>query len=256
MTNATEGMNDAFTDDAFLGGRVHVLQPSDGFRAGLDSVLVSAAVPAKAGERVLELGCGVGVATLCLASRASNVALVGIDSSYGLIRVANENVRRNGFDRWVRFISGDVRRCPSEHVSSFDHVFSNPPFNTADSGTVSPQADRAQASVESTAPLADWVAYARLALKANGSLTMIQRTERLDELLAALMGGFGATSIFPLWPGDGTPAKRVIVSSLKGRKSPLQLHPGLVLHGPGMKFTSQAEEILRHAAGLDVRSHH
>jgi tRNA1(Val) A37 N6-methylase TrmN6 len=255
MTSAADdGRNDAFSDDAFLGGRIHALQPKDGFRAGLDSVLVAAAVPARPGDRVLELGSGVGISTLCLAARVSNVTVAGIDSSHGLIRVASENVRRNGIERWVRFTLGDVRRCPPEHVSGFEHVFANPPFNTSDSGTVSPQADRAQASVESTAALADWVAYARLALKANGSLTVIQRTERLDELLAALMSGFGATTIFPLWPGDGSPAKRVIVSSVKGRKSPLQLLPGLVLHGPGMKFTPQAEEILRHAAALDVRS--
>lgn len=254
MSNAADdGSDDFFSDDAFLGGRVHVLQPREGFRAGLDSVLVAAAVPAKPGDRVLELGCGVGVATLCLAARASNVTVAGIDSSYGLIRVANENVRRNSFERWVRFTLGDVRRCPPEHVAAFDHAFANPPYFMTEEGTQSPDAARAQASVESTATLAEWVAYARLALKPNGTLTVIQRSERMDELLAALMTGFGATSVFPLWPGDGSPAKRVVISSIKGRKTPLKIMPGLVLHGPGAKFTQPAEEILRHAAGLDVR---
>ena len=54
------------TDNAFLGGRVQLLQPRRGYRAGVDPVLLAAAVAARPGEAVLELGCGVGTALLCL----------------------------------------------------------------------------------------------------------------------------------------------------------------------------------------------
>ncbi|MEY2961347.1 MAG: hypothetical protein RLZ60_1177, partial [Pseudomonadota bacterium] len=52
--------------DNFLNGKVRVWQPINGYRAGVDPVLLAAAVPAKSGQTVLELGCGVGTASLCL----------------------------------------------------------------------------------------------------------------------------------------------------------------------------------------------
>ena len=49
--------------DAFLDGRLSISQPEKGFRAGLDSVLLGAAVGADDGA-LLDLGAGAGVAAL------------------------------------------------------------------------------------------------------------------------------------------------------------------------------------------------
>ena len=56
-------------DDAFLGGRLVLRQPARGYRAGADAVMLAAACSARAGERVLELGCGAGAALFCLGAR-------------------------------------------------------------------------------------------------------------------------------------------------------------------------------------------
>ncbi|MEO0916318.1 MAG: methyltransferase, partial [Pseudomonadota bacterium] len=61
----------ATTDNAFLGGRLQVLQPAVGYRAGADPVLLAAAVDAGPGHSVLDVGCGVGTALLCLGTRVN-----------------------------------------------------------------------------------------------------------------------------------------------------------------------------------------
>ena len=66
------------TQDGFLGGKLRVSQPKTGYRAGIDPVLLAAACPAKPGEKVLELGCGVGVASMCLMARVPEVRLYGV----------------------------------------------------------------------------------------------------------------------------------------------------------------------------------
>ena len=72
-------MLDATTRDAFLGGRVVLRQPRDGYRAATDPVFLAAACPAKSGDHVLELGCGVGAAALCLAARVAGLQILGVE---------------------------------------------------------------------------------------------------------------------------------------------------------------------------------
>ena len=81
------------TEDAVLGGRLRLKQPRRGHRVGHDAILLAAACPARAGERVVDLGAGVGAAGLALALRVdgSEVTLVEVDA--GLAALAAENAR-------------------------------------------------------------------------------------------------------------------------------------------------------------------
>ncbi|HUN50175.1 MAG TPA: methyltransferase [Candidatus Sulfotelmatobacter sp.] len=237
--------------DDFLGGRLLLRQPERGVRAGSDAVLLAAAVPAQPGERVLELGCGAGAAMLCLAARLPGLMVTGLEIDAEAAGLAAANARQNGLADRVAVIAGDIADPPATlPAEGFDHVFANPPFFAAGSGTPAPAPGRAKARMAPAADLDGWLRFAARMLRPGGSVTVIGRAERLDDLLAACRRRFGAIVLFPLWPGGGKPAKRVILQGRKGSRAGLRLAPGLVLHGGGHAYTAAAEAVLRQGAAL------
>lgn len=91
----TSGSTDT-TDNGFLGGRLQLLQPRRGYRAGLDPVLLAASVAARPGQAVLELGCGVGTALLCLGARVPGLSLTGVELQPDYAALARRMRRATG----------------------------------------------------------------------------------------------------------------------------------------------------------------
>jgi tRNA1(Val) A37 N6-methylase TrmN6 len=243
------------TDDALLGGRVRLRQPATGYRAAIDPVLLAAAVPAVAGDSVLDVGAGAGAAALCLARRVEGCRVTGIELDPDLAGLCRENAALNGFDDRVAVTQGDLTRPPpSLAAGTFDHVMANPPYLEAARASLSPDPSKAAASVEGQGDLADWVGFCLAMARPRGSVTLIHRADRLDRILACLGSQAGAIAVLPLWPKlhGGRPAKRVIVQARKGTATPLRLLPGITLHADGGGFTPRADAILREGAALDL----
>jgi tRNA1(Val) A37 N6-methylase TrmN6 len=237
------------THDSLLDGRVTLAQPRDGFRVAIDTVLLAAAVPAAAGDRVMEFGAGCGAASLCLARRVNGVHVTGIELQPPLVRLAGENIRANGLEGVVDIMRGDITApLPPRVQGPFDTVMFNPPFLEDARSRPSASASRTTANIEGEADLARWIACAWPLLRNKGTLVMVHRADRLDDIFAALRGRFGDISVFPLWPRAGAPGKRVIVSARKGVASPVTILPGLVLHEADGRYTAAADAILRGAA--------
>ena len=249
MTDVNEPI---VSNDTVLGGRVRVFQPVTGYRAAIDPVLLAASIQAGAGEKVLDVGCGVGAAALSLAARLVDIRVWGIEVQRELVRLALQNVTANEMTGRVDLMGGDLLSPPPRlGPGGFDHVMANPPFEVAGTGNAPPDAGKAVASVEGEARLVDWVSFCQRMVRHKGSVTFIHRADRLDELLAAMRGGLGDLVMFPLWPGNsGKAAKRVLVRGRKGVAAPLRILPGLVLHGEGGAYTAEADAVLRDAGPL------
>ncbi|HEY2071448.1 MAG TPA: DUF2007 domain-containing protein [Rhizomicrobium sp.] len=239
-----DGLKTVPDGDRFLGGRITIRQPEQGFRSGLDAVMLAAAVPARDGDTTLELGAGVGVASLCLAARVEGCAVTGVEIDAALTERATANAFAN--DLVATFVTADVFALPAELRRDFTHVFCNPPFHGAD-GETSPDAARARA-LQDDGKLADWLTTGLKRTISNGTFTAILRADRLAEALAALPDR--GVTLFPLWARAGEPAKRVILRVAKDSRAPLAMLPGLVLHESNGDYTDAADDVLREGGAL------
>ena len=241
------------TDNAFLDGSLQILQPRQGYRAAIDAVCLAAAVPARPGERVLDIGMGVGVTGLCLSKRVGGIELHGLEIQADLAGLAVKNAKRNNIDD-VHVVCGDIMAPPSAlEMESFDHVLTNPPFYDFHKAISPPNESKSLAHMHDGADfIKGWLSQSVNFLKPQGTLTLVHPAEFLDALLGHLSGSLGDLVVFPLWPGNGKAAKRIIISGQKGTSGALRLLPGLRLHAPPRRYAPEAEAVLRGGQGIDL----
>ena len=244
------------TCDDFLGGKVRAWQPRKGYRAGVDPVLLAASVQAKPGQNVLELGCGVGVASLCLAARVPGISLTGVELQPDYADLARRNALQNNADFDV--ITADLRALPTDlRQRRFDHVIMNPPYFDRNAGTAATNQGRDTALGGDT-PLTDWLDIGTRRLGPRGYLTLIQRMERLPEVLSALSGRLGSLILRPIAGRENRAPELFLLQARQEGRAPFRMATPLVMHsgathaGDVESYTEEVRDILRNGASLDI----
>ncbi|SFH13584.1 tRNA1(Val) A37 N6-methylase TrmN6 [Palleronia marisminoris] len=247
--------DDSTTHDAFLGGQLILGQFRHGYRAGVDPVLLAASVEARPGQSVLDLGCGAGAAMLCLGTRIAELDLHGLEVQPAYAALARVNAGRNGIAATIH--EGDVGRMPPAlRARRFDRVIANPPYFDRRTGTPSPDTPRETAFGEGVA-LADWIAAGARRLEPRGVMSVIQKSDRLPDLLAAMHGTLGSLRLRPVQPREGRPAVLVVIEGTKGGRSPARMEAPLILHAgarhtaDGDDFSAEARALLRAGAAWE-----
>lgn len=243
---------DNLTHDAFLGGALHLWQPRIGYRAATDPVLLAAACPALPGDSILELGCGVGAASLCLKARV-DVSLTGVELQEGYAALCARNAKEA--DTSMEVIQADLSDLPADlRARSFDHVLLNPPYFGP--GPASTDPGRNMALREQT-PLAIWVDVALRRAGPKGIVTIIHLAERLGDLVEMLNPRAGLLEIKPISARIGRSAGRVLLRLHKGRAArtvlcnPLVLHDGEAHLRDGDDYSQVAKAVLRDGMSLE-----
>jgi tRNA1(Val) A37 N6-methylase TrmN6 len=250
----------ATTTDAFLGGAVTLVQPVRGnHRSGSDAVLLAACLTGASGN-ILDMGAGAGAVGLMVAHASPQAHITLAEKDHDMLACADRSCEANAaLSARIQTINVDLLAPEAERLAAglkrahFDHVLSNPPYRKA--GHVRANPDKQTAHVIADDDLDGWLRTAASVLKPGGSLTLIFAADGLVDLLAALKGRFGAVSLLGLHPREDTPAERILVRAIKGRKTPPRLLPGLVLHKTDGSYTPTAKAILMGRSGIDLEKY-
>ncbi|WP_426440927.1 tRNA1(Val) (adenine(37)-N6)-methyltransferase [Bradyrhizobium genosp. P] len=244
------------TEDGFLGGQLKLRQPRSGHRAGHDAILLAAATPARPGDRVVDLGSGVGAAGLAVARRVTGIDLALVEIDPALAALARSNAEANAIPADVIVL--DIEAAASAFADaglapdSADVVLMNPPFNDPARHRASPDAVRERAHVATATTLESWVHVARRMLKSNGRLAMIWRADGIAEVLQALERGFGSVEILPVHADVTVSATRILVRATKGGRAPARLHAALLLNDESGLPNKWVQEILAGKGGVSL----
>lgn len=238
------------SEDALLGGKIRLLQPRAGHRAGTDAVLAAAFAGPKAGEGIVDLGSASGAIGLILAASVPEARVVLAERDSALAALARENVALNGVADRVGVAEIDAFDRPARWREAWpqallplgqaDLVVTNPPFFDGSGARPSPDPGRRAAHVMAGGGLREWIAAAARLLRPGGRLVMIHRADALAACLGALAPAFGTIVLRPILPRADADASRIVLSARKGGRGPLVIRPPLVLHGSDGGFTPEA----------------
>ncbi|MEM8979424.1 MAG: methyltransferase [Pseudomonadota bacterium] len=225
-------------------------QSQTGFRAGVDTVLLAACVPAKPGDRVLDMGCGAGVASLCVQARVSGAECLGVEREPIYAQIARDN--------GIEVEEADVLALPKAlKEQQFDHVLANPPYYAPQSRMASPDPKREVALAE-TGDLSAWIEVASKRCAPKGSVSFVQKAARLPDLLPAFAAHLGDVVVQPYAPRSGRPAHLVVVQGWRGTRGPFRLNAPIILHSgmrhtdDGEDYTEAMQQILRNGRAIDL----
>ncbi|WP_375459797.1 tRNA1(Val) (adenine(37)-N6)-methyltransferase [uncultured Enterovirga sp.] len=216
------------TEDLFLEGRLRLLQPRRGHRAGTDAVLLAATAEIRPGDHVVDLGSASGAVGLMAAIRVGATRLSLVEREAILVTLARRNISSNGLeDRAAAYqadLFADRRTLRSAGLADgmADVVLTNPPFFEP-GGRTSPDPGRRSAHVMEGGDLGRWVASANWLLRPRGRIWMIHRADALASCLEALRPTFGSIVVRPVYSKPGGAAARLILSALKGGRTPLEV---------------------------------
>ena len=241
------------TQDLLLGGKVILWQSIDGYRAGIDAVLLATSTKPKTNQKILDLGCGAGAVSLCVLANYPDVFVTGLEIMEETVALAKLNAEENNFKVNFCPILGSIADIPSKiKKNSFDLVLSNPPFSPSGTSNFSSNIQKKFAHVETGTNIEMWIKVAATALKQKGTISLIHRADRLDHLLSALRPYFGEIIIHPLWPKSGRKANRILIKAKKGSKAPTILTAGTIIHMDNGSYTPEIESILRGRSLLTI----
>ncbi len=251
MTKNKDDNSPEYSTDGFLGGKINLRQPKRGFRSGHDAVLLAASVPEAA--RVCELGCGVGVASLCVGARLVSAHITGIDSDAQWVALATANAADNNMASRTDFICADIEAGFANlnlTPNQYEEVIANPPYYKAGQSPPPPDPQKAHAMISTQDTQEAWVKCAAALLAAKGYLTMVHQPQALPSLLAVLTPRFGDIRVLPILPRIGSAATRILIRAQRDSKAALVLLPPLILQNPDATPTPEAQAILRDGKAL------
>jgi tRNA1(Val) A37 N6-methylase TrmN6 len=236
------------TQDSWYNGNVVISQPAKGFRATTDAILLAAAIPQDT-QHVLELGAGVGAASLALAARVGGLKITAVERDEAIEILLRKNISDNNLSDRIMAYCDDALRDAPPWEGRHDLVMINPPYNDV---TSTRSSDEKRFKAMAADDFVAWIDAAVLALVPKGRVVMISRADRLDELIAGMSYAFGDLSMRAVHTMPDQPAKRVLISGRKGVKGPVTVLPSLTINTSTGVMSDEMTAINHDKAAIDM----
>ncbi|MBC2855838.1 MAG: methyltransferase [Cetobacterium sp.] len=215
-------------DITILDDKHNLIQSKNGFRFGIDAVLLSDFYEAKKTSKVLEIGTGNGIISILLKIKEKIIKVTAIEIQEEVASLAKRNVIFNSMQDSIDVIECDLNNY--KESNSYDCIVCNPPYMTIDGKLINDDNSKSIARHELKLDLKGLIKNSKRILKPRGEIFLVHRSYRFTEIARELEdNGFSIKRVKFVYFSKSTNSNLVLVQASKGRKNILEIEPPLFL---------------------------
>ncbi|MGA1796184.1 MAG: tRNA1(Val) (adenine(37)-N6)-methyltransferase [bacterium] len=220
-------------------------QSSDGYRYSIDAFLLADFCTIPKNATILDIGSGCGIVSFLLARIHPDSRIFGIEIQYDLVRIAEENLKRNARLDNIRFIHGDIRDIERLFpAGSCDIAVSNPPYHSIGSGRINPHPERASARHELKGGLGDFIRAGSAAVRSGGYFYTIYAAHRMSDLIDTCRRfKLEPKMVRTVHPRPDAEANLVLMKAARNGRPGLRILPPLYIYKRAGEYSEECAEI-------------
>ena len=231
-------------DDLQLAG-MKILQKEDGFRFGMDAVLLADFARVEPKDVAADFGTGTGILPLLLLGRGKGRHIHAFEIQPDMADMAARTMALNGITDKVTVHALPVEEALSVlEPCSVDSIICNPPYGTPGTTLLNPSDTLRLARHQTAEGLSAWLKMAHRLLKGKGRLSMVYPAPRMLELMQSMEQARLVPKRFRLiYPAAHKPANLVLVEAVKDAKPMLHPEPPLIVYEADGSMTEELKRI-------------
>ena len=232
-------------DDLELNG-LKIIQNTDGFCFGMDSVLLSDfAKEIRNGSMVLDLGTGTGILGILLCGKTNLKKVYGIEVQSEVAEMASRSIELNNLQDRFEIINDNIKNLDKYfELGTIDAIVTNPPYKKPNSGLINENKAKLISRHEIEASLEDFIKISAKLLKNSGEFYMVHRPERLVDIMELMRKyKLEPKKLKMVSPNINKEPNLVLIKAVKNGKAFLKLDKNLYVYDENGNYTKDILKI-------------
>ena len=224
---------------------LRIIQHPDGFRFGMDAVLLADFARLRPRDFVADLGAGSGILCVLLSGRCEDARFEALEIQPDMAERAERTMRLNDLSARVRVRCADVREAPALlGYERMDAVVCNPPYGKRESALINPSEVLATARHETAGELDVFLAAGGAILRNHGRMSLCFPAARLLELCDGLRAHqLEPKRIRMVCAHVADAPYLALVEAVKCARPQLHWEPPLIVYEPDGRLTAELDRI-------------
>ncbi len=222
-----------------------IIQKENGFKFGVDAVLLADFAKDARSKSTLDLCTGTGIVPLLLSAKTNTKDIHGLEIQPDIAEMAKRSVIYNKLSERVHIVQGDLKNAAEIYGrGSFDKITCNPPYMKCGTGIKNDTDTKSVSRHEVMCTLDDVLRISAQLLISKGRFFMIHRPSRL----ADIMCGMRKYKLEPkrlrfVHPSPSKAPNLVLIEGMKDGGEELKLLPPLYVYGEDGNYSAEIDEI-------------
>ena len=221
------------------------MQKKDGFKFGIDAVLLADFAKNTKSHRTLDLCTGTGIVPVLLSAKTSTPRIDALEIQNEICDMAQRTIICNNLEDRIHITEGDLKDAAAIYGKAvFDKITVNPPYMKCGTGIVNDTDTKTISRHEVKCTLEDVISVSAQLLKPKGRLYMVHRAVRIADVLCLMRKYKIEPKLLRMvHPSPYKAANLMLIEGMRDAAEDLKILEPLYVYDDNGKYSADINEI-------------